>query len=189
MSASRPPRASEESEELGALLEYLKRNRGFDFSGYKRSSLERRVRKRMDTIKVESYAAYQDLLEVQPNEFTDLFNTILINVTAFFRDPQAWEFVADDVIPKLIADMPDGQPIRVWCAACASGEEAYTTAMVLAEALGEDQFRRRVKIYATDVDEEALTIARHATYSSDSIKGIPDELRDKYFEHNGVGHV
>ncbi|MFL5883542.1 MAG: CheR family methyltransferase [Thermoleophilaceae bacterium] len=189
MSANRPARASEENEDLGALLEYLKRNRGFDFSGYKRASLERRIRKRMDTVEVDSYSDYQDLLEVQPGEFTDLFNTILINVTAFFRDPPAWEFLAGDVIPKLIADRPEDQPIRVWCAACSSGEEAYTTAIVLAEALGADQFRKRVKIYATDVDEEALTIARHASYSRDSVKSVPDELRDKYFEQSPMGYV
>src|SRR3954454_580550 len=189
MTAERAARGSGESDELGALLEYLKRNRGFDFSGYKKTSLERRIRKQMDAAGVDGYAAYQDFLEVHPGEFTDLFNTILINVTAFFRDPAAWQFLSDDVIPKLVADTPRDHPIRVWCAACSSGEEAYTSAIVLAEALGDDQFRQRVKIYATDVDEQALTTARHATYPSDSIKGIPEELRAKYFEQNATGHV
>src|SRR5438874_7625084 len=118
----------EDSDDLRTLLDYLKRNRGFDFAGYKPPSLERRIRKRMDTVGIETYAAYQDYLEVHPAEFTDLFNTILINVTSFFRDPPAWEFLADDVIPQLLDDTPESEPIRVWCAACASGEESYTTA-------------------------------------------------------------
>src|SRR2546423_3560758 len=132
---SAPSTADEapQSDELRSLLEYLKRNRGFDFAGYKRTSLERRIRKRMDDVKIDSYAAYEDYLEVQPAEFTGLFNTILINVTSFFRDMPAWEFLADDVIPELLGDIPEDQPVRVWCAACASGEEAYTTAILLAE--------------------------------------------------------
>jgi two-component system CheB/CheR fusion protein len=179
----------EDSDELRSLLDYLKRNRGFDFAGYKRGSLERRIRKRMDAVGIDGYAAYQDHLEVHPAEFTDLFNTILINVTSFFRDMPAWEFLADDVIPELLADIPEDQPIRVWCAACASGEESYTTAIVLAEALGADEFRRRVKIYATDVDEQALVEARHATYSHDALKAIPEDLREKYFEDTRAGGV
>jgi two-component system CheB/CheR fusion protein len=180
---------SEDSEELRSLLEYLKRNRGFDFAGYKRSSLERRIRKRMDAVGVESYADYEDFLEVHPDEFTELFNTILINVTGFFRDVPAWEFLQKDVIPKLLEQTPDDQPIRVWSAACASGEEAYTAAILLAEALGDDQFRARVKIYATDVDDEALTAARHATFPRDVVKPVPEALREKYFEHGPAGYT
>ena len=107
------------------------------------------------------YGSYIDYLEVHPEEFGRLFDTILINVTAFFRDPSAWEAVADEVIPRILAGKRPEDPIRVWSAGCASGEEAYTLAMVLAEALGIDAFRDRVKIYATDVDEEALARARH----------------------------
>ncbi|MFL5866513.1 MAG: CheR family methyltransferase [Thermoleophilaceae bacterium] len=177
------------AEDLQSLLEYLKQTRGFDFTGYKTSSLERRIKKRMDQVNVETYAEYQDFLEVTPDEFTDLFNTILINVTAFFRDERAWEYLAEELIPKLLEELPDPQPIRVWSAACASGEEAYTVAMLLAEAMGEEDFKRRVKIYATDVDEEALTIARHATYSREDLEAVPDGLAEKYFEPSPLGQV
>jgi len=177
------------AEDLQSLLEYLKQTRGFDFTGYKKSSLERRIKKRMDQVNVETYAEYQDFLEVTPDEFTDLFNTILINVTAFFRDERAWEYLAEELIPKLLEELPDPQPIRVWSAACASGEEAYTVAMLLAEAMGEEDFKRRVKIYATDVDEEALTIARHATYSREDLEAVPDGLAEKYFEPSPLGQV
>src|SRR4051794_32976487 len=103
------------------LLEHIRTNRGFDFTGYKRSSLERRIGKRLAAVGLDSYADYVDYLEVHPEEFNLLFNTILINVTAFFRDPAAWEYVRTEVIPGLLAKRDTGD-IRVWCAGCASGE-------------------------------------------------------------------
>jgi two-component system, chemotaxis family, CheB/CheR fusion protein len=172
----------ESSPELETLLEYIKRNRGFDFGGYKRASLSRRISKRMQVIGVENYTDYLDYLEVHPNEFIDLFNTILINVTAFFREPQAWEYIANEVIPKIVAGRRTNKPIRVWSAGCASGEETYTLAMLLAEAIGVEQYATRVKIFATDVDAEALNYSRHASYSIKDVQGIPPELLDKYFE-------
>src|SRR3954469_21091727 len=140
---------SSEADALPALLDHLKETRGFDFSGYKRGSLERRIAKRMHEVRVADYGEYLDYLQANPSEFTDLFNTILINVTAFFRDAQAWEFVADEIVPKRLEENREDEPLRIWSAACASGEEAYTAAIVLAEKLGHDAFSRRVKIYAT----------------------------------------
>src|SRR5262249_28319968 len=160
-------------------------SRGFDFSGYKRNSLRRRIGKRLEELGIESYSDYRDYLEVHPDEFTTLFDTILINVTGFFRDEQAWRYLAEEIIPALIAKIPNDQPIRVWSAATASGEEAYTVAMLLAEALGEKRFLERVKIYATDVDEEALNQARLAVYPLDSAKAIPSPLLEKYWQVNG----
>jgi len=167
---------------LVALIEYLKRSRGFDFAGYKPASLERRIQKRMQTHGLREYADYVDYLEVHPEEFEILFNTILINVTAFFRDTAAWEFLSEHVIPDLLRRKPDPAPIRVWSAGCASGEEAYTLAMVLAEAMGGQGYRERVKIYATDIDEEALARARTATYDAREIVGVPQAFLQKYFE-------
>src|SRR3954452_22410682 len=89
-------------DSLDILLEYLKLQRGFDFSGYKRSTLERRVAKRMEAVGAADYEAYMDHLEVQQDEFAMLFNTILINVTGFYRDPEAWEHLAKEVLPELI---------------------------------------------------------------------------------------
>jgi two-component system CheB/CheR fusion protein len=132
--------------QLHDLLDYLKQSRGFDFTGYKRTTLGRRIEKRMAAVGAPSFADYQDQLEVNPHEFTELFNTILINVTSFFRDAPAWEYVAQEVVPRLLDALPTDQPLRVWSAGCASGEEAYTAAMVLAEAMGADEFKSRVKI-------------------------------------------
>ncbi|OLB64432.1 MAG: chemotaxis protein CheR [Actinobacteria bacterium 13_2_20CM_2_72_6] len=165
-----------------ALLVYLKEARGFDFTGYKRSSLMRRVDRRMSQLDVADHAEYLDFLQVHPDEFTALFNTILINVTSFYRDIEAWDHLRTEVLPAVLADKDPDTPVRIWSAGCASGEEAYTLAMVLAEALGPHEFRRRVKIYATDVDEEGLAQARHASYAERDVCGLPGELLAKYFE-------
>ncbi len=161
------------------LLEHLKRNRGFDFTGYKRSSLMRRVLRRMAAVNIDSFVDYVDFLEVHPQEFNNLFNTILINVTSFFRDGEPWDFLKNDILPRILAQ--NTGELRIWSAGCASGEEAYTTAILLCEALGTEQFHERVKIYATDVDEDALMQARMATYLLQGLKDMPEELREKYF--------
>jgi two-component system CheB/CheR fusion protein len=119
---------------------------------------------------------------VHPGEFTALFNTILINVTGFWRDPQAWASLMDAHLAPIIGDVDADWPVRVWSAGCASGEETYTLAMMFSEVLGPERFRSRVKIYATDIDEEALAQARAATYGERAMESLPPELREKYFE-------
>ena len=165
-----------------ALLQFLKRSRGFDFTGYKRASLERRFRRRMDTVACKSFGDYLDYLEVHPEEYQALFDTLLINVTDFFRDPPTWDQVRDDALPLILDGKPADEPLRVWSAGCATGQEPYTIAIVLCEALGEDSYRRRVKIYATDIDEDALNTARQATYAAREVEHVPPELRERYFE-------
>jgi two-component system CheB/CheR fusion protein len=174
------------AEDVGfeALLSHIKEQRGFDFTGYKRASLARRVQRRMDAVELATYDEYLDYLLVHPDEFTQLFNTILINVTGFFRDAEAWRYLQEELLPPMLKRR-DGQPIRAWSAGCASGEEAYSLAMVFAELLGVEEFRERVKIYATDVDEEALAQARQASYTERELEGVPAELREKYFERVG----
>ena len=181
-------RTDQPNREFESLLEYLKKSRAFDFTGYKRSSLMRRVDKRLQMLEIETYSDYGDYLEVHPDEFAQLFNTILINVTAFFRDPAAWQYLQEEIIPK-IASQNQTDPIRIWSAGCASGEEAYTLAMILAETLGPDEFRERVKIYATDIDEDALNRARLASYSSREVAGVPEPLLDRYFERHSTQYT
>ncbi|MEH1935594.1 MAG: CheR family methyltransferase [Nostoc sp.] len=181
--------SAEKDPEFENLLIYLRQNRGFDFTGYKRSTLMRRVSKRMQSLTIENFEQYLDYLEVHPEEFNYLFNTILINVTAFFRDSSAWEYIAEQILPNLIRNKKTSDQIRIWSAGCASGEEAYTLAILMAEILGAEEFRQRVKIYATDVDEDALNQARLAVYSAKDIQTVPDELRQKYFEIVGNHYV
>src|SRR3954451_5057314 len=175
---------TETDPEFEELLTYLKEVRGFDFTGYKRSTLVRRVQRRMAEIGEVRYADYRDRLELHREEFTPLFNTILINVTSFLRDPEAWDYLRAKVVPELVAERPTGA-LRMWSAGCATGQEAYSLAIVLAEALGPEQFRERVKIYATDVDAEALAEARQASYTARELGGLPPDLREKYFEGSG----
>jgi two-component system, chemotaxis family, CheB/CheR fusion protein len=182
VTSERPQKEPAETP-LEVLLEYLKRVRAFDFTGYKRTSLERRIRKRMDAVGVSDDTEYLDYLEVHQDEFPALFDTILINVTGFFRDPQAWDYYSGEIIPRLLESLGPEDPIRVWCAGCASGEETYTMAMVLAEALGTEAYLERVKIYATEVDEDALNTARQASYSRNDVEPIPAPLLERYFEH------
>src|SRR3954469_17552411 len=142
-----------------ALLDFLKRSRGFDFSGYRRTSLERRLRRRMDVVGCQSFGDYLDYVEVHPEEYAQLFEMLLINVTEFFRDAPAWDHLRDHLLPRLLAQKAPDEKVRIWSAGCASGQEAYTCAMVLSELLGLETYRDRVKIYATDIDEDALAQA------------------------------
>jgi len=164
------------------LLEFVRDSRGFDYTGYRRPTLMRRVQKRMDVVGAATYAEYRGYVDEHPEEFVELFNTILINVTGFFRDKDAWQLVESDVIPRTLAQKEPDAPLRVWSAGCASGEEPYTVAILLAEALGEDAFKERVKIYATDIDHEALTQARDAEYTTKQLSEVPEDLREKYFQ-------
>jgi two-component system CheB/CheR fusion protein len=167
------------------LLTYIKEARGFDFTGYKRPSLMRRIGKRMGSLHIQGYENYLDRLQADPDEFTELFNTIMINVTGFFRDPPVWDHLANEIIPRIVSAKHEHAAIRVWCAGSASGEEAYSIAMLLSEHIGPPAFRDRVKIFATDVDDEALTSARHGKYGEKSMAAVPEKLRDTYFRTDG----
>jgi two-component system, chemotaxis family, CheB/CheR fusion protein len=169
------------------LLDFVHEARGFDYSQYKRPSLMRRFEKRMQTAGVDTYEDYRSYLEAEPREFAELLDTILINVTGFFRDPAALEYLAKEIVPKIVEQKPDGERIRAWSAGCATGEEAYTMAILFAEALGAEAYANRVKIYATDLDDDALARARHARYDAKAIEGVPENLRAQYFEDGNSG--
>ena len=175
--------------ELGSqfetLIEYLRESRGVDFTGYKRQSLVRRVAKRCTELHIDNFATYLDYLQVHADEFPILFDKILINVTEFFRDPEAWEYVRETIIPRIVAK---SGAIRVWSSGTASGEEAYSAAMLLCDALGPEQFLRRVKIYATDIDEDALNKA-HSGYLLKDVESLDEATRAKYFEPQGTRFI
>lgn len=169
-------------EMFEALLENLQQTHGFQITGYKRPTIMRRVSKRMKMLGIGDFGRYSDYLQAHQEEFPELFNTILINVTSFFRDPEAWDYFAKAIVTKIVAEKEDGYSIKIWNAGCASGEESYTIAMVLMEALGDDVFRKSVKIYATDIDERALAQARLGIYKAADLQEIPSSLREKYFD-------
>jgi len=177
------------NEKFENLLDFLKTVHGVDLRIYKYPTLMRRIGRRMQAVGIADYEAYQDYLEVHPEEFSELFNTILINVTSFFRDKETWDYLAKEIIPKIVASKKMDEVIRIWSAGCATGEEVYTIAMLMNEALGEEDFKKRVKIFATDIDEQALAHARRAKYSAKDMEPVPEEFRRKYFEHSGDSYV
>jgi two-component system CheB/CheR fusion protein len=172
-----------------ALLHHIQESRGLDFRGYKRTSLRRRITLRMEAVGAGDFGAYQSQLEADPGEFENLLNTVLINVTSFFRDEEAWEILKTQVVPSIVARAEPDRPIRIWSVGCASGEEPFSIAMLFAEHLGTLEFCQRVKIYATDLDEDALKVARVATYSPRDVEGVPAAYLDKYFERTNNHYV
>ncbi|WP_446393057.1 CheR family methyltransferase [Coleofasciculus sp. E1-EBD-02] len=174
---------------METLLEYLKYSHGCDLTGYKRPSLERRFLVRMRELKIDSYLDYLHYLQSHSQESIHLLNTVLINLTSFFRDRASWEYLANELIPTIIASKQPDEPIRVWSAACASGQEVYSVVILFAEALGIESCLQRLQFIATDWDKDALSQARNATYKPKDVSEIPADLLEKYFEQTEQGYI
>src|ERR1041385_7576983 len=170
-----------EEQTIKDLVHELAEERGFDLRGYKFTTLERRVRRRMHQLNIESYKEYLDYIRGDHNETDKLLDTVLINVTRFFRDVQAWDVLAQQVLPVLFKNKPPGSSLRIWCAGCATGEEPYSVAILLCELLGARTKDYEIKIYGTDNDESALNTARRAEYASEALRGVRPEIKTKYF--------
>ena len=152
--------------QLPALIEHLRAHVGRDFSGYKQGTLVRRVQKRMVDLQVASIDDYAALLRVSGEEGKRLLDALLIGVTRFFRDPEAFEALRSRIAPALLAQVEPGRPLRVWVPGCATGEEVYSVAILLCELLWADGRRgpTPLKLFGTDIDETALEIARAGAY-------------------------
>ena len=174
---------------LRDLLQWLAEERNLDLRGYKTSSLERRFRHRMFQLKIADFGDYLGYIRDHPDEVTALLNTVLINVTHFFRDPQGWEALRTQVLPELVERLQPGDTFRAWSAGCASGEEAYSIAILLSEQFGEDLKNYDVKVYATDVDEDTLNIARRGEYPTDKLRHVRPEWREKYFKDDHISRI
>lgn len=169
-----------------ALVGYLATEPGFELAGFSPSMVARAVRHRMRETGAASLEAYRGLVESDPGEAAPLSHAIFLAYTAFFRDPAHWEFLARRAVPEMLAAA--GRPVRIWSAGCASGEEAYTLAIVMAEALGAVELEGRVEIHATDTDDEALAHARAAVYQEEELRPVPARLRRRYFARTAGGH-
>jgi two-component system CheB/CheR fusion protein len=167
------------------LLDMLHTEHRFDFREYKTVSLLRRIRARMSHVRVEGFDTYIDYLRLHAQEGTALFNSILVNVTGFFRDPEAWETLRADALPAVINAATTAGRLRVWSAGCSTGEETYSAAIMIADALGPRAADLDVKIYATDIDEEALVTARQAVFRTDQLKDIPADVLERHFTPEG----
>jgi two-component system CheB/CheR fusion protein len=165
---------------LDQLLGRLRDKLQFDFSGYKVSTLMRRIRRREVATGNSDLDAYLKWVETNPGELDLLARDILISVTAFFRDREAFEALKRIVANICTRKSPGGE-IRVWVAGCASGEEAYSIAVLFAEALGERLAQYRVQIFATDIDDEALGVARRGAYPAASMSEVPADLLQRHF--------
>ena len=174
---------------LEDFLHFLVEEREFDLRGYKPTTLERRLRKRMGQLALPDYSAYVDYIRANPVETNLLLDTILINVTEFFRDPAAWDVIADDILPFLLKRLRTGDSFRAWVAGCSTGEEVYSLAILVAEHFGPRISEFDIKIYATDMDDSALNIARRGEYPAERLRRVRPEWRHKYFSSGPLPRV
>lgn len=168
-------------EFLLKVCEELRRKLGHDFSQYKRSTMLRRVQRRMQVLGIGVADDYLRRLRENHQEADLLFRDLLINVTCFFRDSEAFATLRREVIPELLRDKGAADTIRIWTPGCSSGEEAYSIAILISEALSRSDARPRVQIFATDIDEPVLQKARAARYTPAAVRDVPVELLDRYF--------
>jgi len=189
LARSRPPaaRPSEMADEdaLRGVLAQLRARLGQDFSGYKRATLLRRIARRMhvaQTARMEDYLAY---LRDRPDEVGALFNDLLISVTSFFRDPAAFAALASDVIPLLFDAPGRDRAIRIWAPACATGEEAYSLAILLLEEAARREAPPDIQIFATDLDERALAVAREGRYPPAIATDVSEDRLRRFFVREG----
>lgn len=152
-----------ENDSLHQILFALANEKGTDFSNYKKSTIVRRVRKRMVTLKIKDFLEYKEYLDSNPDEFDALFETILIGVTSFFRDADAFIKI-EDHIQSIIENKSEGESIRIWTPGCSTGEEAYSIASIIANILKDKLSHYNIQIFATDIDEKAIAFARKAIY-------------------------
>ncbi|HWC18824.1 MAG TPA: protein-glutamate O-methyltransferase CheR, partial [Terriglobales bacterium] len=174
---------------LEELLNLLAEERELDLRGYKPTTLERRMRKRMGQLALSDYSDYANYIRGNPGETNQLLDTILINVTEFFRDPAAWDVIADDILPFLLKRLRTGDNFRAWVAGCSTGEEVYSLAILVAEYFGPRISEFDIKIYATDVDDTALNTARRGEYPPERLRRVRPEWRHKYFSAGPLPRV
>ncbi|MCY7354176.1 MAG: PAS domain S-box protein [Lysobacter sp.] len=161
---------------------------GHDFSQYKEKTLVRRIQRRMQVVQAQAVPDYIQHLRQQPAELENLFRDLLISVTEFFRDPAAFELLQDRVIPALLADKNAADTLRVWVAGCATGEEAYSIAIALKEAMARGHGQPKLQIFATDIDDRAIAAARAGRFHGPPA-GISPERLERWFQQEGDDYV
>ena len=178
-----------EGREFSALLDLIRERSGIDFSAYKTATIVRRLRGRMAATGHSSLGEYSKLLESDAEEYARLINSLLIKVTEFFRDPKVFDHLRDQTLPLLIEDArKHGRQLRVWSAGCATGEEAYSLAITVSEALGNEAERIDVRVFATDIDRAAIAFARRGLYPPAAFQNMPAPLRARYFVKSDGGY-
>ena len=174
------PRAGEDRQ-FTTFLEQLRERSGIDFGAYKPPTILRRLRHRMAATGTDDLNAYVRHIQRHPDEYQRLISSFLINVTEFFRDPELFAHLRDEVLPSLLDQAKGRGELRIWSAGCATGEEAYSLAILVLELLGDDAEELTVRIFATDIDNEAIAYARRGVYPKASLRAIPPDYVDRYF--------
>jgi two-component system CheB/CheR fusion protein len=189
---NKPLKSEKVLNSINQILLHLRSSTGHDFSLYKKSTIGRRIERRMAQQGIDDLAVYARYLKQTPSEAKNLFKELLINVTSFFRDPEAFIALKARILPLLLADKPEGYVFRVWVAGCASGEEAYSIAIVLLElldeykALGTPEFN--IQIFATDLDDDAITLARAGRYPPNIAQDMTPERLRRFFTQDPRGY-
>ena len=169
------------SKQLATIFRTVKAKTGHDFSSYKENMVLRRIERRLAATGLEDITAYVALLKKDPQEALLLCQDLLIGVTSFFRDPEAFDTLRREVFPRIFADREDDDPVRIWHAGCSTGEEAYSMAILIREYLAENTLTATVKIFATDIDETAVAQARTGLYPAGIAADLSPERLREYF--------
>jgi two-component system, chemotaxis family, CheB/CheR fusion protein len=176
-------------EALESILEKIRQARSFDFRNYKRATLRRRIERRMGERRCRTMGEYAELLDRSPEEYDALVSRMLIKVTSFFRDRETWDLLARKVVPPLLRKKQAREELRAWSVGCATGEEAYSLAMLVAEALGPAAATANAKVFGTDVDEAAVAVARRGIYPASAMEEVPKERLARWFTQVPEGWV
>jgi chemotaxis methyl-accepting protein methylase/signal transduction histidine kinase len=188
-SSSLHEREAVSADAMTEVLTRITRHSYIDFRQYKPSTILRRVGRRMAINRLRTIEEYETFLDGHPQEVTDLVRSLLIKVTEFFRDTEAFEFMEREVLPALIEQgRGRGRILRLWSAGCATGEEAYSLGLMVSNALGRELPEWTIKIFATDVDGESIAYARRGYYAASVVDGLPEEYRSRYFERSDHGY-
>ena len=178
----------EEADLIQKIFALIKTYTSRNFSHYKMSTLMRRLQRRMQIYQVEQLEKYLEILRKNPEEVRQLSDDFLINVTSFFRDSEVFNFLKKNILPKIIAKKKTDEPLRIWSVGCASGEEAYSLAILLNEEIAEQEIAPEIKIFASDLHLNSLKKAREGFYPGDIKKDIGDERLKRFFIKNNGGY-
>ncbi|MEG3919899.1 chemotaxis protein CheB [Microcoleus sp. T3_A4] len=173
--------AIENKDAIAIIYSLLRAATGVDFTNYKQTTLKRRIHRRMLLYKLERIENYAEYLQNTPAEVTALYHDVLIHVTSFFRDPETFEALSSNVFPAIVQDKSPKKPIRIWIAGCSTGEEAYSIAICLLEFLAARSTNLPIQIYATDISESAIAIARSGFYTQAQVADISPERLNRFF--------
>jgi two-component system CheB/CheR fusion protein len=173
---------------LQQIFMFLRSRTGHDFSLYKKNTIHRRIERRMGLHNISDINGYLKYLEEHHAEIRLLFKELLINVTGFFREPEAFEVLKQEILPLLLKDKPDNYEFRVWVPGCATGEEAYSIAMILREYSEETKRNLTVQIFATDIDEDSINDARSGHYAGNIASDVSAERLRRFFIKEEAGY-